>query len=96
MDYQIELGRCLNSLGAHLAAANRADQAESSYARSSPCWISRTRPARTTASLREQATVLSNLGELHRAAGRPGAEESLRRSIAISEELAARQAGCPS
>ena len=47
--------------------------------------------ARTTVSLRELATVLSNLGELRRAASRPGAEDSLRRSIAICEELAARK-----
>ena len=33
MDYQIELGRCLNSLGSNLAAANQADQAESCYTR---------------------------------------------------------------
>lgn len=41
--------------------------------------------------MREEATVLSNLGELRRSAGRPGAEESLRRSIAISQELTARK-----
>ena len=45
----------------------------------------------TAESLREQATLLSNLGEFRRAAGRPGAEESLRRSITICDELLARK-----
>ena len=45
----------------------------------------------TPESLRQQATLLSNLGELQRASSRPGAEESLRHSIAISAELAARK-----
>ncbi len=91
IDYQIELGRCLNSLGANLAAANRVDQAESSYARGLAVLDFKDKAARTPVTLREQATMLSNLGELQRAAGRPGAEDSLRRSIAISEDLAARK-----
>ena len=91
IDYQIELGRCLNSLGAQQAAANRADQAESFYTRGLAVLSFKDKAAHTTESLRQQATVLSNLGELQRAAGRPGAEQSLQRSIAISEELAARK-----
>ena len=91
VDYQIELGRCLNSLGALMAAANRADQAESCYTRGLAVLSFKDKAARTTESLRQQATVLSNLGELQRASGRPGAEQSLRQSIAISAELAARK-----
>jgi len=91
IDYQIELGRCLNTLGAHLAAANKADQAESSYTRGLAVLSFKDQAARTTESLREQATLLSNLGELQRAGGRPGADGSLRHSIAIFEELAARK-----
>ena len=91
INYQIELGRCLNALGARVAAAHRAEQAESFYSRGLAVLSFKDKAARTTESLREQATVLSNLGELQRAEGRPGAEESLRHSIAISEELAARK-----
>ena len=91
IDYQIELGRCLNSLGANLAAANRVEQAESCYTRGLAVLDFQDKAARTVVTLREQATMLSNLGELRRAAGRAGAEDSLRRSIAISEELAARK-----
>ncbi len=91
MDYQIELGRCLNNLGAYLAAADRPEEAESCYTRALTVLDFKDKAARTTVTLRELATVLSNLGELRRAAGRPGAEDSLRRSISICEELAARK-----
>ena len=70
---------------------NRPDEAESCYTRGLTVLDFKDKAARTTVSLRELATVLSNLGELRRAAGRPGAEDSLRRSISICEELAARK-----
>ena len=71
VDYQIELGRCLNNLGAHLAAANRVEQAESCYTRGLAALDFKDKASRTMVSLREQATVLSNLGELQRAARPP-------------------------
>ena len=71
IDYQIELGRCLNSLGAHLAAANRVDQAESCYTRGLAVLDFKDKASRTVVALREQATMLSNLGELQRAADAP-------------------------
>ena len=61
IDCQIELGRCLTTLGAHLAAANRVDQAESFYTRGLAVLNFKDKAAHTTESLRQQATVLSNL-----------------------------------
>ena len=66
VDYQIELERCLNSLGSNLASVNQVDQAESCYTRALAALDFKDKAAPTAVSLREQATVLSNLGELRR------------------------------
>ena len=91
VEYQLELGRCLKTLGVLVASLNRGGEVEAFYTRALGVLDFKDKTTRTAESLREQAEVLSNLGEFRRAAGRPGAEESLRRSIAISEELAARK-----
>ena len=91
VEYQLELGRCLKTLGVLVASLNRGSEVEAFYTRALGVLDFKDKTTRTAESLREQAEVLSNLGEFRRAAGRPGAEESLRRSIAISEELAARK-----
>ena len=91
VDYQIELNRCLNGLAGLLASAKRADEAEPLYLRALAAVDHKDQARATPQLLREQADVLTNMGEFRREAKRPGAEESLRRAISISEQLTARK-----
>jgi eukaryotic-like serine/threonine-protein kinase len=86
-NYKTDLGNCVMNLGAYEAGAKRIDQAESLYLRG----LEVLKDEYSAQALRNQAALYSNLGILRNDAHRPGAEEPLRRSIAISEELAARK-----
>ena len=89
VDYRIWHANCLRNHGLILAEANHPDEAEALYRKALALLKSIDAKLQTPDGLRKKAEVLSNLGILHRA----GAEDSLRESMAISNELLAGKAG---
>jgi tetratricopeptide (TPR) repeat protein len=87
IDYRADAATCLQNLGPVVADAGRPEQAEVIYHKALALLQTKDGRAETARSLRDQAEVLSNLGEL----ARPGAEDAFRRSIAISTALVSRE-----
>ena len=90
IEYRIGQARCLRNLGPLVAAAGKAELAETMYHQA--LTLLDTKDKGTAADqlperLRSQAEVLNNLGHLHRA----GAEEAFRRSITVSKNLIAQK-----
>ena len=83
--YRIGQARCLQNTGAVLAGAGRPEQAAACYRDALALLQTKHPGAQMPESLRSQAELYSNLGEL----GRDGAEDDLRHSIALSERLVA-------
>ena len=89
IDYRIRHAMCLRNQGGVLHLAGRTDQAEPIY-RKGLALLDATDPKRRTSDcLRWQAKILFNLGALQTA----GAEDALKRSITISEQLLAGKPG---
>src|SRR5208282_5773595 len=86
-NYKVAEGLCLMDLGAYVRESNRNDEAESYYLRA----LAVLKDVPTDQSLRQQAGLYSNLGDLRHDMKKPGAEEALLQSIAISEKLVARK-----
>ena len=85
-DYRISLGLCARNLGAYVADKHP-DQAESYYNRG----LEALKGAHSDAALREQVTILINLGVMRQNAGRPGADEAQRSAFSILQELVTRK-----
>jgi serine/threonine protein kinase len=89
IDYRIRHARCLRNQGGILHLAGRAKQAEPIY-RKALAVLNSTDPKLQTADCRRwEGKILINLGTL----GGAGAEEALKRSITISQELLAAKPG---
>jgi tetratricopeptide (TPR) repeat protein len=86
-DYRAAEAVCLQNLGPVVADAGRPEQAEAHYRKALALLQSKGKESERAERLRDQAEILSNLGQL----GRQGAEDAFRRSIAISERLAGRE-----
>ncbi len=84
VDYRIRRAISLRNQGAVLADAGKPEKAEAALKTALALLDARDAKDRPADWRRRQAEVLSNLGRLQR----PGAEDALRRSIAISAELA--------
>jgi serine/threonine protein kinase len=82
-DYRAGEAGCLQNLGPVVADAGRPDQAEAMYKKALALLQTRGGAVESAERLRDQAEVLSNLGQL----SRPGAEDAFRRSIAVSGRL---------
>lgn len=85
-DYRINLGLCARNLGAYVANKHP-DQAESYYNRG----LDALKGAHSDGSLREQVTILINLGVMRQNAGRPGADEAQQSALSILQELVSRK-----
>jgi serine/threonine protein kinase len=83
VEYRLGLANCLQNQGTVVASAGKSEQAEGAYQRALAVLDAKDSGAQTPESLRLQAGVLNNLGELDR----PGAENAYRRSIALSQKL---------
>ncbi len=86
--YELDLARCLNKLSDQVARAKHVDEAESLYQRALAALSSNAVHDWPTDCRREKAMTLSNQGVFRQEAGRPNAEEPLRSSVAIAQELA--------
>ncbi len=87
-EYKIGQARCLRDQGTIVAALDRAGEAEGIYRKALALFNANDSRAQSAESLRIQAGVLNNLGDLHR----PGAEKAFRDSIALSSRLLERSA----
>jgi eukaryotic-like serine/threonine-protein kinase len=89
IDYRIREARCLRNQGGVLHLAGRTKQAEPIYRKGLAVLDASDPKLRTADCQRWQAKILFNLGALQGA----GAEDALKRSIAISEQLLAGKPG---
>ena len=87
--YQLDLARCLNKVGGEMAKTNHPDEAERLYQRALAALSSKEIHDWPPDCRREKAMILSNQGVFRNDAGRAKAEEPLRSSVAIAQELAA-------
>jgi eukaryotic-like serine/threonine-protein kinase len=87
-DYKIGQARCLRDQGTVVASLGHAEEAEGIYRKALALFDARDAKAQTTESIRVQAGLLNNLGDLHR----PGAEKAFRDSIVLSSQLLERRA----
>ena len=81
------LARCLRNLGPVLADSGRPEKAEAMYHKALSLLDTKDITSRKDEWLRDQARVLTFLGDLER----PGAEAAIRRSIEISTDLTSRK-----
>ena len=86
--YQLDLARCLNKVGGEMAKAKRPDEAEHLYQRALAALSSKEIHDWPADCRREKAMTLSNQGVFRQDAGRGNAEEPLRSSVVIAQELA--------
>ena len=89
VDYRIRHAMCLRNQGGVLHLAGRTDQAEPIYRKGLALLDSTDPKLRTADCQRWQAKILFNLGAIQGA----GAEDALKRSIAISQQLLAGKPG---
>ena len=82
-EYKIGQARCLRDQGTIVASLGHAGEAEAIYRKALALFDAKDARAQSAESLRIQAGVLNNLGDLHR----PGAEKAFRDSIALSSRL---------
>ncbi len=86
-DYKLGQARCLRDQGTILAAAEHPDQAETAYRKALAKLDTKDVKAKSVESMRLQAGLLNNLGDLHR----PDAEKAFRDSIALSSRIIEQQ-----
>jgi len=86
--YQLDLARCLNKLGDQMAKVKRVDEAERLYQNALAALSSMDVHDWPVECRREKAMTLSNQGLSRQEAGRADAEEPLRSSVKIAQELA--------
>jgi eukaryotic-like serine/threonine-protein kinase len=86
-DYKIGQAQCLSDQGTVIASLGHAEQAEAIYRRALALFNAKTGKAQTTESIRIQAGLLNNLGDLHL----PGAEKAFADSIDLSTGLLAHE-----
>ena len=84
-DYKIGQARCLRDQGTVVASSGHAPQAEAIYRKALALLDAKNVSAETTESIRIQAGLLNNLGDLHL----PGAEKAFGDSIALLTRLVA-------
>ncbi len=82
-EYKLGQARVLRDQGTIVAALGQVEKAEGIYRKALVLFNANDARAQSTESLRIQAGVLNNLGDLHR----PGAEKAFRDSIALSSRL---------
>ena len=82
-EYRIGQARCLRDQGTVVASLGHTEEAEGIYRKALALFDANDTRAQTIESLRIQAGVLNNLGDLRR----PGAEKAFRNSIALSSHL---------
>ncbi len=82
-EYRIGQARCLRDQGTVVASLGHTEEAEGIYRKALALFNASDTRAQTIESLRIQAGVLNNLGDLHR----QGAEKAFRDSIALSSHL---------
>jgi serine/threonine protein kinase len=85
--YRLELASCLQNQGSVLANQGKPEQAEAIYKKALAMLETQETSAQSSKSLRVQAGLLNNLGELDL----PGAEAAYRRSISLSQKLMDRE-----
>lgn len=90
VEYRIGYAGCLRNYGPVLAAADRPQQALAVYQKALALLATKEAAAQTPQRLLSQAEVLNNLADLERKLGQPKAEDTLRRTLAIFNDLAAR------
>jgi len=83
VEYRLGLANCLREQGTIVANLGKPEQAEVIYKKALANLETKDAKAQSPESLRVQAGVLNNLGELDR----PGAEDAYRRSITLSQRL---------
>lgn len=84
-DYKIGQAQCLSDQGTVVASLGHAQQAEAIYRKALALFDAKSAKAQTTESIRIQAGLLNNLGDLNL----PGAEKAFGDSIALSTRLLA-------
>ncbi len=84
-DFKIGQAQCLSDQGTVIASLGHAQKAEAIYRKALALFDAKTAKAQTTESIRIQAGLLNNLGDLHL----PGAEKAFGDSIALSTRLLA-------
>ena len=86
-DYKLGRARCLRDQGTVVASLGHDDQAEAIYRKALALFDLKSAKAQAAESIRIQAGLLNNLGDLHR----PGAEKAFGDSIVLSTHLLAHQ-----